>query len=92
VRYAPLDSAPEPIDAALSAEQQLVADDDRRRLAAALAALPPRQRAAIALTYDQGLSNAAGAEAMAVSVGAFELLLVRARRTLRQAMMEDKAQ
>jgi DNA-directed RNA polymerase specialized sigma24 family protein len=37
------------------------------------------------------LSNAAGAEAMAISVGAFELLLVRARRALRQAMMEDKA-
>ena len=91
LRYAPLDSAPEPIDTSLSAEQQLVADDDRRRLSAALAALPPRQRAAIALTYDQGLSNAAGAEEMAISVGAFELLLVRARRALRQAMMEEKA-
>jgi RNA polymerase sigma-70 factor, ECF subfamily len=91
MRSVPLDTAPEPVDMSLSAEQQLVADDDRRRLEAALAALPPRQRAAIALTYDQELSNAAGAEAMAISVGAFELLLVRARRALRQAMMEDKA-
>jgi DNA-directed RNA polymerase specialized sigma24 family protein len=29
---------------------------------------------------------------METSVGAFELLLVRARRALREAMMEDKAQ
>lgn len=92
MRHVPLDTAPEPIDPSLSAEQRVIAEDDRRRLNAALAALPPRQRAAVALTYDQGLSNAAGAEAMAISVGAFELLLVRARRALRQAMMEEKAQ
>ena len=59
--------------------------------AMALAELPPRQRAAIALTYDQGLSNIEGAAALETSVGAFELLLVRARRALRVAMTEDKA-
>jgi RNA polymerase sigma-70 factor (ECF subfamily) len=88
----PLDDAPEPIDSAPSADQTLIAAEDRRRLEAALAMLPPRQKAAVALTYDQGLSNAAGAEAMDISIGAFELLLVRARRALRQAMMEDKPQ
>jgi RNA polymerase sigma-70 factor, ECF subfamily len=90
-RSLPLDDAIEPADTELSADQKLVAEEDRRRLDAALAALPPRQRAAIALTYDQGLSNAAGAEAMEISVGAFELLLVRARRALRLAMTEDEA-
>jgi RNA polymerase sigma-70 factor (ECF subfamily) len=70
----------------------MIAAEDRRRLGQALTKLPPRQKAAIALTYDQGLSNAASAEAMEISVGAFELLLVRARRALREAMMEDKAQ
>jgi RNA polymerase sigma-70 factor (ECF subfamily) len=91
-RSVPLEEAAEPIDPTLSADQGLIAAEDRRKLAQALANLPPRQRAAIALTYDQGLSNAASAEVMETSVGAFELLLVRARRALREAMMEDKAQ
>jgi|SRR5277367_2331951 len=91
-RPLPLEEAPEPIDAALSPDQVLIAAEDRKRLDAALSALPPRQKAAVALTYDHGLSNAAGAEAMEISIGAFELLLVRARRALRQAMMEDNAQ
>ncbi|HUO94391.1 MAG TPA: sigma-70 family RNA polymerase sigma factor [Rhizomicrobium sp.] len=90
-RTVPLDDAPEPVDATIAADDELIAAEDRRKLEAALAQLPPRQRAAIALTYDQGLSNAEGAAAMDISVGAFELLLVRARRALRQAMMEDRA-
>lgn len=90
VQPLPMDAALEPVDGAPQPDQCLVADEDLRRLDAALAALPPRQRAAVALTYDQGLSNAEGAKAMAISVGAFELLLVRARRALRLAMMESK--
>ncbi len=69
----------------------LIAREKLTRLKAALAGLPPRQRAAIALTYDQGLSNIEGAAALETSVGAFELLLVRARRALRVAMTEDEA-
>jgi RNA polymerase sigma-70 factor (ECF subfamily) len=52
----------------------------------AIADLPERQRAAILLTYDEGLSNNQAAEALGTSVGALELLLVRARRTLREAL------
>jgi len=90
-RSVPLEEAAEPMDTTLAADQEMIAAEDRRKLARALAALPPRQKAAIALTYDQGVSNAAGAEAMAITIGAFELLLVRARRALREAMMEEKA-
>ena len=84
-----IEDAPEPIDPAADAVDTLIAGEKLARLRAALATLPPRQRAAIALTYDQGLSNIEGAEAMQTSVGAFELLLVRARRALRIAMTED---
>ena len=91
-RSVPLEDAAEPVDPTLSADQEMIAAEDRRRLGHALTKLPPRQKAAIALTYDQGLSNAASAAVMEISVGAFELLLVRARRALREAMMEDKAQ
>ena len=84
-----IEDAPEPVDPAADAVDTLIAGEKLARLRSALAALPPRQRAAIALTYDQGLSNSEGAAAMQTSVGAFELLLVRARRALRIAMTED---
>jgi RNA polymerase sigma-70 factor (ECF subfamily) len=87
----PIEDAPEPEDPATDAVDTLIAREKLSRLQAALAGLPPRQRAAIALTYDQGLSNIEGAAALETSVGAFELLLVRARRALRIAMTEDEA-
>ena len=86
-----IEDAPEPVDPALDAVDALIASQKIARLKAALATLPPRQRAAIALSYDQGLSNIEGAAALETSVGAFELLLVRARRALRIAMTEDEA-
>lgn len=55
-------------------------------VARAVAALPERQRAAISLTYDQGLSNNEAAQALGTTVGALELLLVRARRSLRDRL------
>jgi RNA polymerase sigma-70 factor (ECF subfamily) len=82
----PLESAPEPLDPAPGAEQMLLAQEQDALVAHAVAALPERQRAAIALTYDQDLNNIEGAAAMGISAGAFELLLVRARRSLRNAM------
>ncbi len=87
-RSAPLEAAGDPPDPALPADLALIAAERGRRLLAAVAALPPRQRAAVALAYDQELSNADGARTLGVSVGAFELLLVRARRALRAAFAE----
>lgn len=87
----PIEAAPEAADGATDAVSDLIARERLEKLRAAMAELPPRQRAAIALTYDQGLSNAEGAAALETSVGAFELLLVRARRALRIAMTEDEA-
>ncbi len=90
-RTSAIEDAPEPVDPAADAVDVLITREKLSRLKAALAQLPPRQRAAIALTYDQGLSNIEGAAALETSVGAFELLLVRARRALRTAMTEDGA-
>ena len=66
----------------------MVADERRAQLKLAIAGLPERQRVALSLTYDADLSNADGASAMNITVGAFELLLVRARKALRVAMAE----
>ena len=88
VRPAPLDDAIEPEDPAPRADQTMVDREAQTRIRAAIAALPERQRIAVALTYDSELSNAEGARSMGISVGAFELLLVRARRALRTSVLD----
>ena len=88
-RTTTLDSIEEPEDPAAPADAAMIARERAVRIKAAIAALPERQRLAIGLTYDAELSNAEGADAMGISVGAFELLLVRARRALRLALRDE---
>ncbi|WP_243634360.1 sigma-70 family RNA polymerase sigma factor [Roseicella frigidaeris] len=73
------DPAPGPEAAAAAAE-------DHAALAGALARLPARQRAAIALAYEEGLSGAEAAAMLDVSERALEGLLRRARLMLRRLM------
>ncbi len=80
---APLEAAGDPADGRPSAEATMVASERSWIVAAGLAALPDRQRAALVLNYYEGLSNAAAAEVLEISVAALESLLVRARRALR---------
>lgn len=63
-------------------------DESRRQAAVATAmqALPDRQRAAIVLTYYEGVSNAEAAAALGVGVKALESLLVRARQGLSRSL------
>jgi len=78
-----LDSVEEPQDPDANAEDSLLEAERNRALDSAVNQLPERQRAAIVLTYTAGLRNAAAASAMEISVKAFEALLVRAKRELR---------
>lgn len=78
-----LENVPEPVDPALDAVALVERSELGRLVARAVDDLPERQRAAVSLCYDAGLSNAEAAAAMEVSVGALETLLVRARRALR---------
>ena len=50
---------------------------------AALQELSERQRAAVTLSYYQGLSQREGAAAMDITEGAYESLLVRGRKSLK---------
>ena len=86
--------APEAGEAALSElsdpgpgpEASAAAAQERAALEAALALLPARQRAAIALAYEEGLSGAEAAAALDVSERALEGLLRRARLMLRRIL------
>lgn len=80
---AALDEQPEPVDPQPGPFEARVNAETSDRVAAALQRLPERQRAAILLCYWEGESNIAAAEALGVTVGALESLLVRARRALR---------
>ena len=79
-----IDTIEEPSDATPGPHAQLAGREIGRAIDKAMSRLPDRQRAAIALCYDQGLSCAEAAEAMDVSVGTMESLLFRARRSLRE--------
>ena len=63
--------------------------EERQRLHGALGALPERQRSAILLRHQQGLSNPDVAAVLGVSVRAVESLLSRGRRRL-MTLMGDR--
>jgi RNA polymerase sigma-70 factor, ECF subfamily len=84
--FLPIDDVPDPIDPAPDAAARMERREVARAVADAIAALPERQRAAIALTYHEGFSNAETAATLGTSVSAVETLLVRAKRTLRQRL------
>ena len=79
----------DPIDPGATVDQMLEADDQLTALATALRLLPPRQRAALALVYEEGLSGAEAARALGVSIKAIERLLARARAYLRERLESE---
>lgn len=86
----PLDAAGDPADDAPDAHDRLERTETDRRVAEAIGTLPERQRAAIALTYREGLSNAEVADILGTSVSAVETLLVRAKQTLRARLAPQR--
>ncbi|HUL06783.1 MAG TPA: RNA polymerase sigma factor [Candidatus Acidoferrum sp.] len=81
-----LEAAGDPADPADSALHSLEKAQLSGRVADAVATLPERQRAALTLCFYEGLSNREAADILALSPGAVESLLVRARRSLREAL------
>jgi RNA polymerase sigma factor (sigma-70 family) len=85
-RFVSDETLPERVDEAVPAD--LAIDGARRQaaVAASVQALPDRQRAAIVLTYFEGVSNAEAASILGIGVKALESLLVRARQALTGAL------
>ena len=90
------DALPERADEAPLADALIDADRRREAVQAAILMLPDRQRAAIVLTYHEGVSNVEAASILGIGVKALESLLVRARQGLshqlaRQGLLEGTA-
>lgn len=81
-----MDELPDHADTAPLADALLADADLAARIQACLAALPERQRAAIVLTYWEGLTGPMAAELLKLSPKAFESLLIRARAALKAVL------
>jgi RNA polymerase sigma-70 factor (ECF subfamily) len=82
-----LEAMPEhfdPIDPAAGAAEEMEVDERDLAVAKALEGLPARQRAAMTLVYDEGLSGAEAARILGLSAKAVERLLARARACVRE--------
>jgi RNA polymerase sigma-70 factor (ECF subfamily) len=86
-----LDAIAEPADDSPDATASIEASETARLVAAAIAELPERQRAALVLSYYEGLSNAECATVLDATVAGVEALLVRARRALRARLQAQLA-
>lgn len=87
-RNSPLEDASEVVDPTPDAFDNTSAGETGQRVSAAIATLPDRQRAALVLCHYEGLSNIEAAAVLEISIGALESLLVRARRSLRDALID----
>jgi len=69
-----------------SADEAMIRIQEQRLLEKEIAALPERQRTALNLCFDEGLSNQEAAETMGVNLKALQSLIMRAKTTLRERM------
>lgn len=87
-RPQPVADLPDSEDPAPLPDAVLAHNDAAQRIQACVAALPERQRAAIALTYWEGLTGPMAAELLEISPKAFESLLIRARAALKSLLVQ----
>ena len=80
------EAVPDRADERPGADVAIDAERRRAAVATAIQSLPDRQRAAIVLTYYEGVPNAEAAAMLELGVKALESLLVRARLALRRSL------
>lgn len=86
------ESMPEEFDApdsAVPADELIAAVERYTQVAMALSKLPVKQRAAMTLVYDEGLSGAEAGRVLGLSAKAVERLLARARASLRGRLLVE---
>ncbi len=85
-RPMPLDEDMPLADERESADESMIRIQEQRLLEKEIAALPERQRTALNLCFDEGLSNQEAAAAMGVNLKALQSLIMRAKITLKERM------
>jgi len=88
IQPAPIPDDFDAVDPAMGPEVIMERNQHCAAMAAALRALPVRQRAAMTLVYDEGLSGAEAARILGLSAKAVERLLARARAVLRERLQK----
>lgn len=84
------DTVPEMEDKANSPFESLSQREQSERIGDALRQLPDNQRAALTLSYYQGVSQRDGSSIMEISESAYESLLVRARKALKGILADER--
>ena len=75
--------------AAPDARDQVAQRELQQRVAGAVHRLPPRSAALIHLYYQEGMSIREAARTLGLSEGATKVALCRARKSLREWLIED---
>jgi len=68
------------------ADEMMMRAQEQKMLEKAIAALPERQRTALNLCFDGGLTNQEAAEVMGLNLKALQSLIMRAKTTLKERM------
>ena len=76
------------IDDREPAEKRMIRAQEQRALEEAIDTLPDRQRTALNLCFDEGLTNQEAAEVMGVRLKALQSLIMRAKTTLKQRLKD----
>jgi RNA polymerase sigma-70 factor (ECF subfamily) len=83
---APLEDDSTVIDERERTEERMIRVQEQEALEKAIAGLPERQRMALNLCFDEGLTNQEAAEVMGLRLKALQSLIMRAKTTLKERM------
>jgi RNA polymerase sigma-70 factor, ECF subfamily len=81
-----LDDESQLIDNREPVDETMMRAQEQRMLEKEIATLPERQRAALNLCFDEGLSNQEAADVMGLNLKALQSLIMRAKTTLKERM------
>ena len=83
----PLDDGTQLIDECEPMEETMIRAQEQKMLEKEIAALPERQRMALNLCFDEGLTNQEAAEIMGINLKALQSLIMRAKTTLKARLV-----
>jgi RNA polymerase sigma-70 factor (ECF subfamily) len=82
----PLDDDSLVADDSRPVDEMMMREQQQKMIEKEIAALPMRQRTALNLCFDQGLTNQEAAEVMGINLKALQSLIMRAKTTLKERM------